>query len=157
MKEIPGKTKYVNVVTDPMRDQFYNIAYLNFGDSNQIRAHIKDQINVDHHPLIIHQVEDLIVGFIKGQIYEFSIYNPSAMPPIKTAHIDWFYLHPDFQWMGIGTMLFQRFSEYAKLKQAQEITLYSESSESGKSFYDKNGFKSVGYNELMRKELRMGK
>lgn len=64
------------------------------------------------------------------------------------GHIDCFYVHPDFQGQGIGSLLYERVLQEAHSQNLER--LYVEASKVARPFFGRRGFQVLVENEVCR-------
>jgi putative acetyltransferase len=68
-------------------------------------------------------------------------------------HIDWTYVHPDYQRRGIASALYQHLEQQAR--QRGITKLYVEASELARPLFEKQGFRRVRRNLVCRNDIQL--
>lgn len=102
------------------------------------KDYVRWQQQLDHKPPFVAIIDEQVVGFMTLE---------------ADGHIDWTYVHQDYQRQGIASALYQYLEQQAR---QQGITkLYVEASELARPFFNKQGFRLVRRNLLCRDNIQL--
>lgn len=99
-------------------------------------AYFSDLVSNDNNICLLASIEGKVVGYLVGRAIA-----PSSYRPIKQAELESMFVQDGYRGQKIGTYLTNRFLEWAKEKNAQQVTVSAyEANDKAIAFYKKLGF-----------------
>lgn len=144
MESIKIRQAVINDLTtiQTLNNKLFELEYANFDDTlkvdwplGKIGTEYFTAI-IENEAAIVAQIDDAIVGYLAG-----SFNNDVSYLNINYAEIDTFYIEPDYQSGGIGTMLINQFKDLCRSRGFKKLRLTASAKNSqARRFYAKKGF-----------------
>lgn len=149
-----AKTQQIFNVDYKIRDDCYRIVNQHKTDAARIVYYtLENEINIHKDLLIVHSVNDMIVGFIKGKRETLPYNLKRKVGDQKASYIEWFYVDKKFAHQGIGTLLMDRYILHVRQQGVEYLFLGASPTPSALAFYKKYDFKNIGPGFLMGRSL----
>ena len=136
-----------------LNNSLFELEYNNFDDTLKLNwpmeqegeEYFTDMIN--NEIVLVAQVDDKVVGYLAGSICE-----PISYITETFAELDNMCINDEYMRCGIGTLLMQKFKEYCREKNIQNIRVTASAKNNRAiQFYIKNGFED--YNITLKYKI----
>lgn len=149
-----GKIEQIYNVTEKVCEDCYYIAnQTNCDAANTIFTTLADDVNINQSLMLGYFVDNLLVGFIKGQFEQLPEYVIREIGNFKSVKIDWLYTDKNYLQFGIARSLVNEYIKRQQKSGADYIFARVTNKKAPLKFYENQKFEIIGWNYLMGKKL----